>query len=174
MEQVGPARPAPESGQAAVPDTSVAPAALVNSSTNATMAVARNLNPAALAPPPAEMPSLPPAESGFSVMSVSSILSAAADAIAGPPLRVAAREPEPAVAPSPGPAPATTSTSLPVAPVVAAMPVPVPVPDRLGAGAMLAIGGVLLGAVAFLFIVVLRRLPRPARGSLITQSMQRE
>jgi hypothetical protein len=122
-------------------------------------------------------------ETGFAVTTVAGILQAAAEAVAPTPLIVAAREPATTkMAAAATSAPMSSSETKPQAswrsPGSDALVIPaavtlVPSPG-LSPGLMLAIGATLLGAVGFLLILVLRRMPRPERGSLISQSMQRD
>lgn len=108
------------------------------------------------------------------------LLAAASAALNPPPMTVAARERTPGqgegdsagVIPL---SPTTRAGDPPAALQGAILAAPTPTPQGLSAWVLLAMGGILMGAAAFLTVVVLKRLPHPsARGSLITQSMQKD
>jgi hypothetical protein len=103
------------------------------------------------------------------------LLAAATAALNPPPLTVAARE-VPATDSGPSSTPsAGRERETPAGLQGTILTTPSPAGHGLSAGVLLAMGGILMGAAAFLTVVVLKRLPHPsARGSLITQSMQKD
>ncbi len=119
----------------------------------------------------------------FSITPIARILAAAAANVGPDPVPVAAREASSSTTanshsePAPVPPQSSSSASPPVmatgAPVPPNVSSPGPSPS-LSPAVLLSIGGGLLAGICLIVFLVLRRMPPPTRGSLISQSMRRE